>query len=587
MKKRILLVVLATVMCLSMALVSCTGKGKMLDLEFSDVFKSAPEEKEEFLSTTSTKLNMVGDISRSNNAFAVTKKAGSPNNRFDSRVYNLLNDTCILTVTNERVTDSDTYRTKVTNYYFDLIDEEYFAVLKEEYVEGNSYESYYSSYFDTYIRENADYSVAVYNKAGTEVHSIDNDDLYYSSFDNDYRNEMSDYIIPVYNYSETDLFYVGNKLYKYDDEGKKVFVKEFELEYKPNLEYMFPVGDYYCYMGDGYYSRGYSVQVFNDKLEPVANYSFPSYISTSDNSISFYALGQDRIFIQYVEALHQDEKVYDFRQGATGKYDLVTLILNIADNTVTELEDVNYKVRGITSTASKNADEDYYEDIVDNIAMITYIDENEHLDLSATNYEIVGLSNDGVITATIDIEGCISSLPVPYGNGLFFAPSAIDYNMYYIYDSQGEIIAYRDIDQNYYHGDYIYTNDAIYKLNGEKVYSIKGKEVYHMDGGSAIIYSTEDDVTTYSLFYNGQLKTIGSVGGESGTLDRFDRFNAYYYTYDNASNTYTYYNAKGDVIGTFGTYLSYEISTEDFLILSSSEYINGETQYNYYKFVKK
>lgn len=590
MKKKFLLLLLATVMCLSMALVSCTKNDDAQALKFSDIIKSVPTDQDNVISSY-TRLNITGEIVGGNSNFAIAENqiydSGYATGNSELRVYNLSNDTCLLTLTKGTVTDTYTGVTTATNYYFDLIDEDFIAVLKETYDTSDYGDSEYSNYFSTHIKEYAEYSVTVYDKSGAEVHSIDDNDLYYDDFDYYYEEEMRDYINDDYSYSSSDLFYVGNKLYKYDDEGEKVFIKEFGIEYKPDLEYLFPIGDYYCYSngGSSYYSRGLSVQIFNEKLEPVADYSFPSYANTGDASLSFYDIGNGRIFIQYVETLHQDAKDYDYRQGATGKYDLVTLILNVTDNTVTEV-DANYKVHNMVSTKAKYESEDCYTDVVENIAIISLIDENEHLDTSPANYEIVGISSEGNITAIINIEGSIASIPEPYGDNLFCAQSAIDYNMYYIYNAQGEIVSYRNIYDYEHYGNYIFSNSAIYDMNGNKVYDLKGKECFHMSNGSAIIKSTEGDVTTISLFCDGSVKPIGTEGGDNPSIDGFDYYNYYYYTYDSDTGNYTYYTVKGDVIGTFGTYLSYEIGADDFVILSSREYnsFTGEYEYNYYKF---
>ena len=576
-------------MCLSMALVSCTKKDPVQALKFSDIIKSVPTDQDDVISDY-TRLNITGEIVKMGRLFAVAENqsydSGYATVNFELRVYNLQNNTCLLTLTQGTVTDTYTGVTTATNYYFDLIDEDFIAVLKETYDTSDYGNSYYSDYFNTNIKDYAEYNVTVYDKSGAEVHSIDDNDLYYSDFDYYYEEEMSDYINDDYSYSSSDLFYVGNKLYKYDDKGEKIFIKEFGIEYKPDLEYLFPIGDYYCYSGSSsYYSRGLSVQIFNENLEPIADYSFPSYANTGDASLSFYDIGNGRIFIQYVETLHQDEKDYDYRQGATGKYDLVTLILNVTDNTVTEL-DANYKVHNMVSTKAKYESEDCYNDVVENIAIISRIDENEHLDTSPANYEIVGISSEGNVTAIIDIEGSIASIPEPYGDNLFCAPSAIDYNMYYIYNAQGEIVSYRNIYDYEHYGNYIFTDDAIYNINGNKIYDLKDKDYYNMSNGSAIIWSTEDDVTTISLFCDGNVKTIGTEGGDNPSIDGFDYFSDYYYTYDSDTDNYTYYTVKGDVIGTFETELRHEIEGDDFVILSSREYnsFTGEYEYSYYKF---
>lgn len=579
MKKRILLVSLALIMCLSMVLTSCSFFQKEVQLEelnFSDVFKTVSVEDDyTYLSSYST-MNITGDVITSSAHFIVTtQQTSGGTSKTTYCVYDIGTEAIVKTFT--------VYSQSFTRYYFDLIDDEYFAVLKETYDEYSSDYNYYTYAFDTSLSYFSQYTVEIYNKAGTLVDSADASGWYYD-FDDRYTEEFIDYLENDSYYYEGELFYEGNKLYKYENE-EKVLIKEFGVEYMPDIDSLFEVGDYYCYFGESNYS--YTIQLFNESLEPVANYAFPSYADIDSEFVSFFPLGNDKIYIQYTETLHQDAKDYDFRIGETGKYDLVTLILNVTDNTVTELEDVNYKVSGIVSTRMENADEDFLNDVVDNVAMVHYIDDNGHLDLSATNYKIVGMSNGGDITANINIAGTISSLPVPYSDNLFCAPSATDSNMYYIYNAEGEIVSYRSMDANIY-GDYIYTEYGIYALNGNKVYDLNGKDFYIMDGGSSIIYTKGGEGTTYYLFHDGTLTTIGSIG-MSYSMTYVDYSYDYFYTVKENNHadysktyTYTYYNAKGDTIGTFDSELTCVTETDDYVIM---EYIDPENSTaSYYKF---
>lgn len=598
MKKRILLVALALIMCLSVALTSCNKK--VSELKFSEVFQSVPSEEPEFLSSYST-ISLQGNSVKSGYIFVATEQQMS-DYYTEVRVYNLAEERCVLTLTESQTGDM------YTNYYFHFISDECFAVLKESYsIYNSTTSSNYSSCFNMYPRIYGTYTVEIYNQAGTKLDSADLSSWqsYSSYFDDYYRNQMRDY---VYNNNESsgknDFVYEDTTLYKYDEDGNRVFVRDFGIEFMPSLSALQSVGDYYYTIDESYNSI--TVQVYNNELRPVANYAFPTYANFyhydyDEALISFFPLGTDRILIQYAETLHQDAKDYDFRAGTTGKYDLITVVFNLSNNTVTELKNVNYKVREMICTTMKDADEDYLQDTVQNIAMITYIDENKHLDMSATNYDIVGISNDGKITANIVIEGCIASLPVPYGEDLFSAPSATEDNMYYIYNAQGEIVSYRAL-SNTVHGDYIYTDLGIYDLNGSKVYDLENKEVAFLNGGTALIYTTGGTNNDYYVFYNGNAKFIATVGeGYSAVnalyfneYNEYDEYDSYFYTYKAYENsytstttyTYTYYNAKGDVIGTFDHELSYVAESEDFLILKSSSYNNytGTTDYTYYKF---
>ncbi|MBE6535572.1 MAG: hypothetical protein E7677_03005 [Ruminococcaceae bacterium] len=579
MKKRILLVALALVMCLSMVLTSCNlfKKDDVQELDFSDIFAPVSQKDDYTYLSSSSTMNIAGNFIKASPYFIVT--ALRNNGGTSQTTYNVYDVSAETSVKSFSV-----YSQSFTNYYFDLISDKHFAVLKETYDQYNDSYDNYSGKFGTYIQYNAEYTVEIYDKYGSMVDSADASGWDYN-FDNYYNREFEKYITNNSNgYEDGELFYEGNKLYKYEND-EKVFIKEFGVEYMPNIDRIFPVGDYYCYFGESNYS--YTVQIFNYELDPVANYAFPTYANFESDSLTFLPLGNDRIFIQYTETLHQDARNYDFRMGETGKYDLVTLILNVNNNTVTELEDVNYKVANIAPTRAKNIDEDYLNDVVENVAIVYYIDENEHLDMSATNYSIVGLSNNGAITAKINIEGCIAALPTPYGDNLFYAPSATDYNMYYIYDAQGEIVSYRSMD-NEIHGDYIYTDYGIYTLNGNKVYDLENKVVYPMGGGSAIIYTEGTEVKTYYLFHDGTLKTIGGVGMAYNMTD-LKYYEDYFYTVKETNHadysttyTYTYYNTRGDTIGTFDNELTAVTENEDYMVMSN--YVDGS--YTYYKFAK-
>lgn len=575
-------------MCLSMVLTSCDMLKmfkKTEELKFSDVFKTVPQTDEyTYLSSNPTTLNITGSVYKSDysSSFLVSKQNPSSITGLSSatiyyRVYDVNTGRNVKTFTESNQTSPYTY------YYFDLINDEYFAVLKETYEYSYNYYDYYTREFGVYLQpSSAQYTVEIYDKTGTVVDSADASGWYYD-FDYYYANEFEEYLEDTNSgeHYEGQLFYEDNKLYKYEND-EKIFIKEFGVEYMPDVNYIHPVGNYY------YRFNGSSAQFFNESLEPVASYTFPSYANLDSQYASFAPLGNNKVYIQYTETLHQDAKDYDFREDETGKYDLVTLVFNITDGTATELKNVDYKVASIVSTRMKNAEEDYLNDVVDNVAMIYYIDENEHLNISTDNCTVVGMSDDGEITATINIAGNISELPEPYGDNLFYARATTTYNMYYIYNAQGEIVSYRSMDNSMY-GDYIYTDYGIYNLNGDEVYDLEGKEIIMLDGNSALIYTENGESRTYNLFHDGTLNTIGNVGeGYAITsLQAYDNGN-YFYTVKessysvNTTYTYTYYNTKGEIIGTYNAQLSYITETDDCLIMADTSATNP----TYYKFAK-
>jgi len=125
-------------------------------------------------------------------------------------------------------------------------------------------------------------------------------------------------------------------------------------------------------------------------------------------------------------------------------------------------------------------------------------------------------------------------------------------------------------------------------LNGNKVYDLENKVVYPMGGGSAIIYTEGTEVKTYYLFHDGTLKTIGGVGMAYNMTD-LKYYEDYFYTVKETNHadysttyTYTYYNTRGDTIGTFDNELTAVTENEDYMVMSN--YVDGS--YTYYKFAK-
>lgn len=604
MKKiKILSLLLALLMCTSVLFISCE-KEEVATYTISDIMNSEWSLDKTGVVTSFKDASYVGDYAKASYGFIVTTfdpnsaNSGNNTNNTDNtsnavngvvtRVYNANTDQVVVTLTDSKTTDSTVTPAVTTTKknYVNIISYEYFAVLSASTTLSGGSSITASNYFGCPLTSSWDYTLSIYNSTGSVVETFYNNELLalcegnISNFDkayagfNEYGSANEDAII--YEYKDVvhylddefdltggfDLFAIGSKVYRFDEDYKTTLVKDYGLAAKPSLTSMKKVGDNYLETKNNVYT------VYDKDLNKVFDYTVPGY-ANGDAHI----LANGNLLVQYVIQLDQNEKKFDVREGADGKYDLVTVL--VTKDAVTELEDVNYYIGSLKPSVAGRDGKKVYADTVENLAFIYPIGENKMIDMSYSNKKLVLISNEGLVTAEVNVEGKFADFPINHTNN-YYAIKLSD-GGYAIYNKQGEKVSTLTasaMEAYKISGDYMLTTNAIYKADGSVAYDIDDAHASVKQCGNTVIvakYATK--ATAYGIFVDGDVKNIGTVAVDenNSTIDDFGYGEyGYYYTYNKETKKYTYYNEEGNTIGSFDKQLTYRLSGEDFIIMQDT-----------------
>ena len=556
-------------------------------------------------------------------------------------VYNTANDKSLELAQYAEKLNSDNTKASFKLNYVDVISDEYFAVLTMSYTENRSYygysyfedwnvipNSYYKSFYNG-DQAFCNYTLTVYGADCVAVKTYSNGELYsrcegVASDIPEVWESLKDNYVSGYELYALDLYKKDGALYRasyVDGKVKYDLVKDYGLAKMPSVTSK--SGDYYLYSSG---SRTYTV--YNKDFSATYSYGVPS--DASDYNVFLLANGS--LLVQYWKRLDQDEKTFDFREGADGKYDITTLIVN-ADGEK-ELEDVDYYIYDLkTSTADERGNK-MYSDKVENLAFICPIAEDKTLDTGLGNRKLVLLSNNCEVTAEVEIASEIIDFPTVVEKGFYgvetvgsgsrsygYDPLLGDVYIYTLkfdlYNAEGKFVnAYESEHKVPYFMEnngmefplvlekYTVTEKGIYDMTGALVYDAKKNDAKIKTVGDAIYVTTYGDGTeVYSLFLGADnlvaigTKVIGSdkdaANVTTNKIEDFHAENGYYATLVKDEETSkpkaTYYNVKGEAIasieekGTGYNVIIIEISDELVIFYETYRDQGGKVVYNYYK----
>ena len=555
-------------------------------------------------------------------------------------VYNTANDKSLeLAQYAEKLNSGNTKASFKLNYV-DVISDEYFAVLTMSYTEDYDYgyDSYYENWSvipDVYYKNFyngtqafCNYTLTVYGADCVAVKTYSNGELY-SRCDEVASNiptvwrALRDNYVGEYELYDLDLYEKDGALYRasyVDGKVKYDLVKDYGLAKMPSVTSK--SGDYYLYSSG---SRTYTV--YNKDFSATYSYGVPS--DASDYNVFLLANGS--LLVQYVKTLNQDEKTFDFREGADGKYDITTLIVN-ADGEK-ELEDVDYYIDDLKVSAADERGNKMYSDKVENLAFICPIAEDKTLDTGLGNRMLVLLSNNCEVTAEVEIASDIIDFPTVVEKGFYgvetvgsgsrsygYDPLLGDVYIYTLkfdlYNAEGKFVnAYESEHKVPYFMEnngmefplvlekYTVTEKGIYDMTGALVYDAKKNNAKIETVGDAIYVMTYGDGTeVYSLFLGADnlvaigTKVIGSDKDAANVTNKIEDFHAedgYYAALvkdeETSKRKATYYNVKGEAIasveekGTGYNVRIIEISDELVIFYETYRDQGGKVVYNYYK----
>ena len=585
MKIKALSLLVAILLCASMILVACGEKTDSLSAyKVSDIMNSNWSMDSEGVIGSFKDASYAGDYCFASYNFLVTEDISGDNRVV--RVYNVTTDQAVTTLTDSKATEASA--TAIKNYV-NVISSKYFAVLSVSSAYDIS--GFTSNYFKCALGsfENVDYTLTIYDDAGNPVKSFYDNELSalcggsINNFDNAYAGRGTDSTI-IYEYQEIDafvdeevfyesdfdLFTMGSKVYRFNGKLEYEMVKDYGLSSMPSLVNMERVGDNYLETLNGVYT------VYDKSLNKVFDYTVPGYAKSK----SAFLLANGNLLVQYVVQLDQNESDFDFRSDADGKYDVVTVLVK-ADGE-SELTDVKYMINSVKPSVADRNGKKTYADSVENLAFIFPISENKMIDTSYANKKLVLLTNEGELKGEVAVDGNVADYPVHHTENYYSV--ALADGSCVIYDKQGEnvcVLSSDAMDATVISDDYLLLSDAIYDAKGTKIYDLKEKYITVKYCGDTVILTTYGaKSTTYSIFINGSLKSIGTISTDekSSTIGGFDYGYGYYYTYSKEANKYTYYNTNGDVIGSFDKILKNCLDGDGFAIMQD------ETNKIFYKF---
>lgn len=386
-------------------------------------------------------------------------------------------------------------------------------------------------------------------------------------------------------YMASDLLIDGTKVYRLDANGTSTLVKDFGLAKMPNFhssnsyDFFMKIGEKYLeycrYTDDDEYINQYTV--YSKDLATEIIYNIPSIA----NSARVNLLANGNLLVQYSVTLNENEESYDFRSGATGKYDLKTFI--ITKDGATEIADVNCLIESVSASVTDINGQKIYADKIENLAFIYPIAEDKTLDTSANNVKLVALSNDLKTVNEVICADKLASFPYPVDDNTFRAVLTSGGVAYY--NENGEKISVLN-DFSVATSKYKYVeDDGIYDIKGAKVYDYKKNNTLGVEvcGESFVIkylsYDENGAKENYALFVDGELKTI--AGEVTDVLD----FGVYAVdaTVKKDDGTVVkntaYYNEKGAPLGTFaGGKMACMLSGDGYAIFRS------DTENKFYKF---
>lgn len=575
MKTKKFLVLLALLVCFATLFIAC---GSAKALTFADIINPEWKPEKEMKVSTYKELSIVGVKSSSNTSFVVTVDANDGGNSAVTRVYGFKTEQVLTSFTNSVTVDATTGETTYNYGGVHLISDEYFSVLSFKMtgsLSGSSSSTYFAGL--PLLNDKAEYTLSVYDENGNAVKELSHGEIMalcendMEDFDSVYYTADDENSI-IYEYKDSaasgdhGLVEIGNSIYKVDKDGNKTFIKSFDYQQAPTLTNVVKGGDYYYEIFD---DKG--LRIYNSALERIYLYAFPSYVENAD----IYILANGNALLQYEVLLNFEASNYDFRDEGFDKYDLVTKLIDPVNMTMKDLKNVDFRIVYCTSAPEFNEDK-IYNDTLQNVAMVSYI-KDKLIDTNYTvNGDMIAFNNDLSTINTFDFGVDVLGVPTPISANYYSAYSK--HGDLYVFDKEGKLVNTYDAMS---FGEYFYTDNAIYFIDGTEKYNLKdNKATVDICGNSLIISKTNGKVVEKLLFRNGNVTPIANVSADTevSSINGFAISGDCYYTYNAEENKYTYYNECGERLGSFDSKLSTVSSTDDYIIMVES------TAKRYFKF---
>ncbi|MBE6549369.1 MAG: hypothetical protein E7670_02970 [Ruminococcaceae bacterium] len=340
---------------------------------------------------------------------------------------------------------------------------------------------------------------------------------------------------------------------------------------------------------DYYYAQnGDTVAVFDHSFNLVSTYVAPSYYE----DVSIAILNNGNIFAQYMYEVDEDERKYDLsisENGHTGKYDLVSMIINAKNGKATKVN-LDYVVMDVYSNYAVNTyfnslgETSPYNDKFENIAIIAPI-VNKKLDESDANLDIVFMNNKGKAADSLKIaDNQVAALDAisKIGNDRYLVETLVGAS---IIDAKGKVIKNMnnvlDLCSTYFVSD-----RYIYDLDLEIVYDLVANDAAVLDVVNNTLFVQAETDTGYEIisFCNGAQTTVYTYNNTSNDATVFEIVDGIGYSLINAvSNEYKYYNAEGTLLVTTTYALEAITSADADVVIMKGLALAGDTYHTFSK----
>ena len=596
MKKRRILALIAALLCLSMCFVACKKNDEQPPEEttgapaptedptpiMEQLFNPAWKPTASLTPTAATKIEVTGDYEDYTDDLVLTTKTNSDGNKVQT-VLSLVTGEVLNTFTDTETqyTDPDTnnvYDRQLTHHVYFPEDTPFYVVLTVFDKDINTSKSSVHSHlfdaevpFDDYDTDDIELSMKLYNvTAADAVASIDDSDIIEEVAEDAYHGYDFDYNLRNYDLlaesSESETVTFDNKTYDIDLEENTITAHAEGLNVLLEKYYDFETKDHYIYYSDG------NVTFMDKSFKTLYAYSIPY----ESNSISVNPLNNGSVLVQYSTRLPDDATSYDYiEEGAftaIEKYDLTSVILK-ADKTETEVE-LKYIINNINTAyaLSEEYEGDYLAEGVENVAIVSYINENGYVEYTSLKDDVVIMDNDAAIVKSVKVLHNQYDIPQNLGNGIYqvtVITNAYDeYHHDYIYEyvitnAKGEELYTSAVPFGNTNYRYTQIGDVIYDKNTSKaVYDLKANKAYliAMYSNSFIvsINSEKEGTTSYYKVTADETKLIGVVGGANATVADVNAYTYFYAVKALDTGYYTYYN-ENDVAITGMPELSHSV----------------------------
>lgn len=384
-----------------------------------------------------------------------------------------------------------------------------------------------------------------------------------------------------------DLFSIQEKVYRVSKNGSVAYAFDWNSARQKPTSYLTKAGEYY--VDYSRYSNEYSVSIYDNCLNTVLTYTPPMYdvlesdLPLFDLPTHSHVLSNGNVIVQYVVGQDIMAKKYDFLLLG-GKYNLHTVLLEAKTGKVKDLK-LDYIIREVAFDAA--IENMGVSKEVENVA-IAYPIEDGRINQSGSAAKLLSVGNDGKIAGALELP--VTGMTVEYGI------TAVAHSRWlinavngrsYIVDENGNVIGedFNVADRN---GDFFLMDNRIYDWNLNLKCDLKDEnieEIHVME--HSVFFKTKEGA--YKLFANGELKTIAdeNAASKGKRMVKYLCQGAYMIidANDSAGTKYEIYNDMGVLLDTIVGNKTPEFCamTEDGAILLCAYVTDSATDIVYYR----